>query len=201
VTVDPQGNLLPGISVWVKELKEGDAHPGTMNYNFRLCFTKDLASQVPIPAPRNYESGRFALLENWLRGKTARNEPVKITDLLDFDQRRNGKYEVNNKQAAIFSLGHFGGQFGGQFGWPDAIFGERDRIFADHWDYTLGLLKFLAEDESAPSNVRAEMKAWGLAQGRVPRQRQPPLPTLSARSPPDARRARCDATGRADRPA
>ncbi|MEY3898511.1 MAG: hypothetical protein RLZZ214_4033 [Verrucomicrobiota bacterium] len=157
-TVDAQGNLLPGISAWVKDLKEGDAHPGTMNYNFRLCFAKDPASQVPIPAPRHYDRGRFALLENWLRGKTARDEPVQLTELLDFYQRRNGKYEVNNKQAAIFSLGHFGGQFG----WPGATYGERDKIFADHWDYTLGLLKFLAGDESVPPNVRAEMKAWGV---------------------------------------
>ena len=157
-TVDAGGNLLPGISAWAKNLKEGDAHPGTMNYNFRLCFSKDPQLQVPVPAPSHYERSRFALLENWLRGKTARNEPVKLTDLLDFYERRNGKYEVNNKQAAIFSLGHFGGQIG----WSDATPEQRDKMFADHWDYTLGLLKFLAEDESVPINVREEMKSWGL---------------------------------------
>lgn len=35
-TVDAQGKLLPGISAWAKDLKEGDAHPAPMNYNFRL---------------------------------------------------------------------------------------------------------------------------------------------------------------------
>ena len=157
-TVDTQGKLLPGVTAWAKDLKEGDAHPGTMNYNFRLCFAKEPRLQAPIPAPRNYDRSRFALLENWLRGRTARNEAVKLTDLLDFYERRNGKYEVNNKQAAIVSLGHFGGQFG----WSDASYAQREKMFADHWDYTLGLLKFLAEDESVPGNVRAEMKAWGL---------------------------------------
>lgn len=157
-TVDAQGNLLPGISAWSKDLKEGDAHPGTMNYNFRLCFAKDPKLQIPIPEPRNYDRSRFALLKNWLRGRTARNQAVELTDLLDFYERRNGKYEVNNKQAAIFSLGHFGGQLG----WPDATYSQREKMFVDHWDYTLGLLKFLAEDESVPGNVRVEMKAWGL---------------------------------------
>ncbi|MDB6072615.1 MAG: Xanthan lyase, partial [Verrucomicrobiaceae bacterium] len=157
-TVDDKGNLLPGISGWVKDLKEGDAHPGTMNYNFRLTFAKDPALQAPIPQPQNYDPHRYALLENWLRGKQARKEKVKLDELLDFYARRNGKYEVNNKQAAIFSIGHFGGQFG----WPDGSYEKRDKIIADHWDYTLGLLKFLAEDESVPDNMRKEMKAWGL---------------------------------------
>ena len=157
-TVDDKGNLLPGISGWAKDLKEGDAHPGTINYNFRLTFAKDPALQVPVPQPQHYDRHRYALLENWLRGKQERKETVKLNELLDFYGRRNGKYEVNNRQDAIFSIGHLGGQFG----WPRASFDERQKIFADHWDYTLGLLKFLAEDDSVPASVRAEMKAWGL---------------------------------------
>ncbi len=157
-TVDEKGALLPGISGWARDLKEGDAHPGTMNYNFRLTFANDAAVKAPIPQPAHYDRHRYALLENWLRGMQARKEAVKLSDLLDFYPRRHGKFEVNNKQAAIFSLGHFGGQFG----WPGGSYEERTKIFADHWDYTLGLLKFLAEDEGVPPNVRAEMKAWGL---------------------------------------
>ena len=157
-TVDENGHLLPGISGWTKDLEEGSAHPGTMNYNFRLTFAKDPALQAPIPQPKVYDRHRYALLENWLRGKQERKEPLKLGDLLDFYGRRNGKYEVNNKQAAIVSIGHFGGQFG----WSEGSYAEREKIFADHLDYTLGLLKFLAEDESVPANVRAEMKSWGL---------------------------------------
>jgi hypothetical protein len=41
---------------------------------------------------------------------------VKLYDIIDLYERRNGKFELNNKQSAIFSLGHFGGQFD----WPDA---------------------------------------------------------------------------------
>lgn len=157
-TVDEQGNLLPGISAWARDLKEGAAHPGVMNYNFRLTFAKDPAHQVPIPLPDHYDPARYRLLENWLRAKAARHEDVKLTHLLDFYARRNDKHEVNNKQNAIISMGHFGGQFG----WPDGDYATRARIFADHKDYTLGLLHFLATDASVPENVRAEMKAWGL---------------------------------------
>lgn len=160
-TVDAAGKLLPGISAWAKDLREGDPHPAPMNYNFRLTFARDPQLRLPIPPPQEYDRARYRLLENWLRAQVAADKPVKLTDLLDFYARRNGKFEVNNKQAAVISLGHFGGQFD----YPNADYAARERIAADHWNYTLGLLKFLAEDESVPENVRAEMAAWGLHRG------------------------------------
>ncbi len=155
-TVDADGRLLPGISAWAKDLKEGDAHRAGMNYNFRLTFAKDPALRIPIPAPKRYQRERYTLLANWL-GENA-GKPLRLTDFLDLYARRNGKFEVNNKQAAIISTGHFGGQFD----YPTATYAERERIVADHWDYTLGLLHFLANDESVPPSVRAEMRGWGL---------------------------------------
>jgi hypothetical protein len=160
-TVNAAGHLLPGISAWAKDLKEGDAHPGTINYNFRLTVAKDPKLQTPIPAPAHYDATRFELLANWLRHKTARHEPVKLTDILDLYSRRNGRIELNNKTDSIISLGHLGGQFG----WPEASYEQRARIYQDHLDYTLGLLHFLATDESVPANVQAEMKSLGLHNG------------------------------------
>ena len=157
-TVDAQGNLLPGVSGWAKDYREGDAHRGVMNYNFRLTVTRDAQARVPIPKPARYDRARYALLAGWLEGKTARGETVKLADVLDIYGRRNGKCELNNKQAAIFSLGHFGGQFD----WPDADHATRERLYQDHLDYTLGLLHFLATDEAVPAKMRAEMAALGL---------------------------------------
>ncbi len=160
-TVDARGRLLPGISAWAKDLKEGDAHRAPMNYNFRLTVAKDPALQVPIPAPQHYDATRYSLLADWLRDQTAQKKPVKLYDIIDLYARRNGKFELNNKQSAIFSLGHFGGQFD----WPDATYDQRTRIYEDHLDYTLGLLHFLASDAAVPPNVQAEMKSLGLHRG------------------------------------
>lgn len=157
-TVDANGRLLPGISAWAKDLKEGGAHRAPMNYNFRLTVAKDPALQVPIPPPGNYDAGRYALLADWLRAKAAADEKVKLADIIDLYGRRNGKFELNNKQASIISLGHFGGQFD----WPEADYATRKRIYDDHLDYTLGLLHFLATDAAVPEKVRAEMKGLGL---------------------------------------
>jgi len=152
-TVDAKGNLLPGISAWAKDLTPGSAHRSGMNYNFRLTFAKDEALRRPIPKPQKYDPARYALLENWLAAK-----PVRLDQILDFYKRRNGKFEVNNKQAAIISIGHFGGQFD----YPDAGYQRRAEIFADHWDYTLGLMHFLATHPKVPAALQAEMLTWGL---------------------------------------
>jgi hypothetical protein len=157
-TVDAQGNLLPGISAWAKDLKEGEAHRAPMNYNFRLTVAKDPQLQMPIPSPKNYDASRYALLAGWLRDQAAQKKPVKLADLIDLYERRNGKFELNNKQSAIISLGHFGGQFD----WPDASYAQRAKIYEDHLNYTLGLLHFLANDPAVPANVRSEMKSLGL---------------------------------------
>lgn len=157
-TVDDQGNLLPGISAWAKDLKEGDAHRAPMNYNFRLTVAKDPRFQVPIPDPKQYDPKRYALLAGWLRDQAANKKPVKLSDIIDLYERRNGKFELNNKQSAIISLGHFGGQFS----WADATYAQRAQIYQDHLDYTLGLLRFLATDPAVPAPVQAEMKSLGL---------------------------------------
>jgi FAD-dependent oxidoreductase family protein len=161
-TVDEQGKLLPGISGWARDLVEGAADRKVMNYNWRLVFSNDPDKRAPIPAPAHYDRARYRLLENWLREMAAQGTEVKLTDILDLYShyaRRKDKKEVNNKQAAIISIGHFGGQFD----YPDANYAARERIIADHTDYTLGLLHFLATDNSVPEKLRAEMSQWGLA--------------------------------------
>lgn len=157
-TVDARGNLLPGLSAWANELKPGAAHRAPMSYNFRLIVTSDPARQVPIPPPRHYDASRFALLAGWLREQAAQDKPVALTDIVDLYARRNGKFELNNKQSAIISLGHLGGQFD----WSEADYEQRDQIYEDHWDYTLGLLHFLASDDAVPGNVQRAMRSLGL---------------------------------------
>jgi len=102
-TVDAEGKLLPGISAWAKDLKEGDAHPAPMNYNFRFTIAKDPALQVPFPKPKHYDPKRYTILANWLKERTAAGAKMKFEDIIDPYKRRNGKFEMNNKQAAIFS--------------------------------------------------------------------------------------------------
>ncbi len=160
-TVDENGKLLPGISGWARDFKEGDGDKRVMNYNWRLTFSNDPATRVPFPEPKNYDRSRFRLLENWLRETTAGGKDVKLKDILDLYHHtpaRKDKVEVNNKQAAIISIG----DFGAQFGYPDGDYATRERVVAEHTAYTLGLLHFLANDDAVPEKLRAEMRQYGL---------------------------------------
>jgi hypothetical protein len=88
----------------------------------------------------------------------ARALPVRLNDIIQRYPRRNGKFEMNNCQNAIISLGHFGGQFD----WPDADYTRRAEIYRDHREYTLGLLHFLGTDACVPDNVRGQIAELGL---------------------------------------
>jgi len=160
-TVDESGRLLPGISGWKKDLREGDAHPGVMCYNLRLIVTRDPANRVPFPEPKHYDASRYALLANWLRGPAGKDPSLRLGKLIGLYDRRHGKFEMNNKQSAIVSLGHFGGQFD----WPAASHRQRQRLAVEHLDYTLGLLHFLATDATVPEKIRAELREFGLHKG------------------------------------
>ncbi len=128
-----------------------------MNYNFRLTVAKDPKLQVPIPPPKNYDPQRYALLADWLATQVKINKPVKLADILDLYARRNGKFELNNKQAAI-SLGYFGGSAD----WADADYEKRAEIFSGPLGLHARAAAFSGQRRSRPENVRVEMKALGL---------------------------------------
>lgn len=161
VTVDEQGNLLPGITGWAKDVKEGEGDRKVMNYNWRLCFS-NADDRTPIPPPKHYDRARYRILESWIKERAAAGKELVLKDILDLYShapKRKDKKEVNNKQYAVISIGHFGGQFD----YPDGDYATRERVIQDHIDYTLGMLHFLATDESVPEKLRTEMKSWGFA--------------------------------------
>ena len=118
-------------------------------------MTKRPENMVKITKPENYDSSRYELLSSYL----AKYPDTHIWDIFGIYKRGNGKYEFNNKQQAIISLG----LFGGQFDYPDAGYEKRAEIYNDHRDYTLGLFYFLGNDPSVPESLREEMLEYGFA--------------------------------------
>lgn len=154
-TRDERGDLLPGISATIDQLEPGAGDRKVLNYNFRLTLTKDRTNQVPFPRPQSDDAGRYALLAKYLK----EHPQTRFTDLVAIHPLPGGKWEANNHQGAIISLGHPGGQFD----YPDSDYATRDRIYQDHVDYTQGLLWFLSNDPAVPAALRAELAEWGMA--------------------------------------
>lgn len=151
---DDAGNLLPGFSP-PEGIVHGAADKKFMNYNFRLTYTKDPKNKVPVQKPDRYDPDRYQMLVRYL----AKNPGTKLTGLIDLYAMPGGKFEMNNKQNAIISIGHFGANFD----YPEAGYQRREEIWQDHKDYTQGFLYFLGNDPRVPEALRKEAGEWGLA--------------------------------------
>jgi hypothetical protein len=151
------------------EFVPGAGDGKVMNYHFRVTVTK-AANRIPFECPEGYDEGRFEILARYFHQypeSTMRrivgfiNNPSGSYSL-DADGNtvvnEGDKWELNNHQASILSLGYLGGQFR----YPDADRAERKKIIADHYAYNAGLLYFLCNSSSVPAHVRAAMQAWGL---------------------------------------
>jgi hypothetical protein len=161
--------LLPGL-VSADGIVAGAADDKTMAYNFRITVS-DAPDRVPITAPADYDPARYELLARYLRTRPA----TTLRDLIAFSPFASGRYEVapngrtralpgrkwelNNRQDAVISLGYLGGQFQ----YPQANPEQRARIWEDHRNHHQGLLYFLAHDRAVPRSLRQEAAIWGLA--------------------------------------
>jgi hypothetical protein len=185
---DDDGTLLPGF-VLPEGIVPGEADGKVMNYNFRVTLSDDPANSVPIGPPQGYTPARFKMVARFLAkhpetgfrdiidiyahpsGKYAwKHEGVeRYAPLSDNDVGKGGvdrpmpvptrKWELNNKQNALISLGHFGGQFD----YPDATPARQQEIYDDHRLWNQGLLFFMGNDPASPQHLRDETRRYGLA--------------------------------------
>jgi hypothetical protein len=154
---DPQGKLLPEISSGPMGVP-GSADKKVQAYNFRLCFSSDPANQAPFPRPEGYNPARFDLLVRLLRARAEQEgRPPALGSLLSIGEIPGNKADVNNNGA--FSTDYLGASWA----YPEASYAERARIWQAHYDYTAGLLYFLAHDPQVPKALQDEMNRWGLA--------------------------------------
>ncbi|TMV50872.1 FAD-dependent oxidoreductase [Paenibacillus mesophilus] len=145
----PDSGLLPGI-MDVAPGTQGQGDRSIQAYNFRICLTNVPENRVPIPEPPGYDPRSFALLARYIRA-----------GVWDFRSKKpnlpNGKTDTNNFGAV--STDHIGANHE----WPEGDYKTRERIFQSHVTYNMGLLYFLANDESVPLALREERRQWGLA--------------------------------------
>ncbi len=151
-TVDDTGNLLSYFSK-NEGLVSGEGDKRVMNYNFRPTMTRVDSNKVPVRKPAGYDPSQYQLLSDFL----ANYPDTRLGELIGIYPRGSGKFEFNNQQHAVISLG----LFGGNIDYPDAGFDNRLAIYNKHKDYTLGFLYFLGHDPAVPDFLREEMLSYG----------------------------------------
>ena len=161
VPVSPYGDdgkLLPHV-VRQEDVAQLGAGDGKFQaYCFRLCFTSDPKNQRPFPKPKDYKPERFALVRNYLR---ALGDAATLGDFLGISPMPNSKTDIN---ATVVSTN----LPGANWDYPEASYERRQEIWNEHLSWTQGLVYFLANDESVPERLRAEMNKWGLTKDEFP---------------------------------
>jgi len=153
-TVDEYGKLLPYFNHY-DTLIPGSGDQRVMNYNFRPTLTKNKDNYVVVTRPEDYDSTDFDFLADYLE----ENPATRLGNLVGVYPRGSGKYEFNNQQKSLVSLG----MFGANAGYTDGDTETRQRIYNEHKSWTLGFLYFLGHDRRVPKNLQKEMLDFGFA--------------------------------------
>lgn len=162
---DDQGNLkYEGIN------QEPLAPAGTGDkkiqaYNFRMVLTNDPENRIPFPCPDGYDASKYNLLRDYLNlWAEKKGTAPGVKDLFGFrndlitseSNKAVGKFDFNNKGAVSTDF------IGGNYNYPDGTYAQREQIWQDHYNYTAGLLYFLANDTQIPQATREAVAAYGL---------------------------------------
>ncbi|MEF3305738.1 FAD-dependent oxidoreductase [Paenibacillus sp. GYB003] len=144
----PDSGLLYGVSDAAPGI-QGQGDRSVQAYNFRICLTDAPDNRVAFPAPPNYDPSKFTLLSRYIR--------AGVWDALTLHKPMpKAKTDLNNFGAV--STDHIGMNHD----WPEGDYATRERLFQEHVHYNLGMLYFLANDESVPRAIREEVGRWGL---------------------------------------
>jgi hypothetical protein len=172
VAGDPASGLLPRVSATPSGPK-GSGDDKLQAYNFRVCLTDVPENRVAIEKPADYDPREYELLARMIATmKNVRPGSAKTAAVaLAGPERPLGItfHRIPNAKTDSNSGGEFGSDMvGGNAGWPEGDYETRERIFARHKTYVLGLLWFLGNDPRVPRAVREEMQRWGLPRDEFP---------------------------------
>ena len=151
---DEDGKLLPTIQD-IPMGNPGDGDRKIQAYNFRACLTTAEDNKLPIPRPANYDSMTYELLRRYIEAKDLQS----IRRILTISPLPNNKTDINDG-------GHgcpFSTDFNGMnWDYPEGSYETRERIWEEHYDFTVGLFYFLGNDPRVPESIRNEMLTYGL---------------------------------------
>jgi hypothetical protein len=172
VADDPASGLLPRVLA-MPSGPRGSGDDKLQAYNFRVCLTDVPENRIAIDKPTDYEPLEYELLARMIATmKDVRPGPAKTAAVaLAGPERPLGItfHRLPNSKTDSNSGGEFGSDMvGASSGWPEGDYDTREKIFARHKSYVLGLLWFLGNDPRVPKEVRDEMQRWGLPRDEFP---------------------------------
>jgi len=151
---DDEGNLLPTIqNIPMGEPGQGDHK--IQAYNFRVCLTTAEQNKIAIGKPLHYNPMQYELLYRYIHEK----QLTSIRQVLTISPMPNRKTDINDGgHGCPFSTDYNGMNWD----YPEGDYATREKIWQDHYDFTIGLFYFLGHDPRIPGAMRQEMLQYGL---------------------------------------
>lgn len=164
---DPASGLLPFIVEGGPGI-DGTADKGIQAYCFRMTLTDHPENRIPFKKPGNYKELEYELLfRNYEAAQGPIEEMYPYGDPLVpwiNSAMPNRKTDTNNQKG-------FSTDFIGQnHGYPEASYGEREKIVDRHRDYQQGLMWTLAYHPRIPEKVRNVVSKWGTCKDEYERE-------------------------------
>ena len=119
--------------------------------NFRMCFSTDLATQIPFIEPADYDATLYGVVADYL----ASFPSPSLSDVLTLYSTVEHMYDVNDHGPMSSALP------GLDWGWSDGSAVDRLAIEQMHATYDRGLVWFLLSDPSVPATIRDELAGYG----------------------------------------
>jgi hypothetical protein len=145
---DPASGVLPRIS----PEPPGDYGAGddkVQAYCYRLCLSRNPDNRISFPQPEGYDPKQYELL--------VRIYEADWRETFDkLDEIPNAKTDTNNHGPMSTD------NIGMNYDYPEASYERRAEILAEHKNYELGWLYFIANDPRVPAEVQERMRQWGL---------------------------------------
>ncbi len=141
--------------------RQGQADGQVQGYNLRLIMTTVATNKLETPAPEGYDRLDFVdSLAVFASGKLTKvfssgHDGIYRAHL---PLLPNGKTDVNDTPHAPvrLSMPDINDRY------PDGDAATRAAIIREHYDYNIGLLYFLQNDDAVPPAIRADARRWGL---------------------------------------
>ena len=148
---DSKSGLLPGIEPYDPAARPGDGDRRVQAYCFRMCLTDDPENRIPFAKPDGYDEKDYELLFRHLAVAPLDRDGMPWIN----SKMPNRKTDTNNRTG-------FSTDFIGQnWKWPEATYGEREKMRAAHLKYQRGLMWTLANHPRVPEKIRNEVSKWG----------------------------------------
>jgi hypothetical protein len=168
VPVDPYvkpGSIASGLLPFIQPGDGGNAGSGDRSvqaYNYRLCFTTNVANRAPVIPPPDYDPNKYELLARYIEALVAAEKNPRLSQFWNPIWMPNYKTDINNN-------GGFSTDFiGANYDYPEADYATRERINREHEHYIRGFLTFMATSARVPEEMRREMQQWGPCKDEFP---------------------------------